>query len=197
MFKTLSKILFTGFITLLPVILTVYLLYWLAVSSEQLMGGVLRTLLPNAAYFPGLGMLAGLLVVFSVGLMMKAYIVRQLFGLWEKLLYSLPLVNTVYRAIRDFFEFFSPKDSSMGQVVAVRYQDAEIIGFVTQSEDRRLPPGFRGQDRVLVYIPMSYMIGGFALFVPREQVRELDMSMDEAMRFALTAGIAGHGDDRG
>ncbi len=196
MFKTLSKILLTGFITLLPVILTIYLLYWLALSSEQLMGGILRALLPNAAYFPGLGMLAGLLLVFSVGLMMKAYIVRQLFGLWEKLLYSLPLVKTVYRAIRDFFEFFSPREGSMGQVVAVRYQDAEVIGFVTQRDEQRLPPEFRGRDRVLVYIPMSYMIGGFALFVPREHIRELDMSMDEAMRFALTAGIAGHENER-
>ena len=60
MFKSISKILLTGFITLLPVILTVYLLYWLAVSSENVMGTALRWILPNATYFPGLGMIAGL-----------------------------------------------------------------------------------------------------------------------------------------
>ena len=195
MFKSISKTLLTGFITVLPIVLTVYLLYWLAVSSERVMGGALKLVLPQDMYFPGMGMLAGLLLIFAVGLMMKAYIVRQVFGLWEKLLYSLPLVKTVYRAIRDFFDFFSPRDTPLGQVVAVSYNDAEVIGFVTQTDERKLPESFRGQDRVLVYIPMSYMVGGFTLFVDRKHVRPLKMSMDEAMRFALTAGITGKHSD--
>ena len=53
MFKSLSKILITGFITLLPVVLTIYLLYWLAVSSEQVMGNALKLILPDTVYFPG------------------------------------------------------------------------------------------------------------------------------------------------
>ena len=189
MFKSISKILLTGFITLLPVVLTIYLLYWLAVSSEQVMGGALRWVLPQATYFPGLGMVAGLLVVFIVGLMMKAILVRQLFAFGEKLLYRLPLIKTVYRAMRDLFDFFTPKQEGLGQVVAVTYNGIELIGFITQSEQRRLPESFRNQDKVLVYLPMSYMIGGFTVFIPREHVRPLDMSMEDAMRFALTAGI--------
>ena len=195
MFKAISKTLLAGFITVLPIILTVYLLYWLAVSSERVMGGALKLVLPHDMYFPGMGMLAGLLLIFAVGLMMKAYIVRQLFGLWEKLLYSLPLVKTVYRAIRDFLDFFSPKDTPLGQVVAVTYNGAEVIGFITQTDEQKLPESFRGQDKVLVYIPMSYMIGGFTLFIDKQHVRPLKMSMDEAMRFALTAGITGKSSD--
>lgn len=191
MIKSVSKTLLTGLFTLLPIVLTVYLLYWLAVSSEQMMGNILRSLLPNAAYFPGLGMLAGALLLFVVGLMMKAYIVRRLFRMWEGLLYQLPLVNTVYRAIRDFFDFFSPRDTAMGQVVAVSYNGAEVIGFITQTDEQKLPESFRGQNKVLVYIPMSYMIGGFTVFIDHEHVRPLNMSLDEAMRFALTAGITG------
>ena len=64
MFKSISKILITGFITLLPIVLTIYLLYWLAYTSEQVMGGALRFVLPNAAYFPGLGMIAGVVKDF-------------------------------------------------------------------------------------------------------------------------------------
>jgi uncharacterized membrane protein len=191
MFKSIGKTILTGFITLLPVILTIYLLYWLAVSSEEVMGTVLQWALPNAVYFPGLGMIAGLLVVFIVGLLMKAILIRQLFSFGEQILYRLPLIKTVYRAIRDLFDFFSPKEENLGQVVAVTYNGMEVIGFITQTNQQRLPESFREQDKVLVYIPMSYMIGGFTVFIPAEHVRPLKMSMEEAMRFALTAGITG------
>ena len=89
MLKYLSKTLLTGFITLLPLVLTIYLLYWLGVSSEELMGKAFRYILPEGAYFPGLGMFAGVLVVFIVGLMMKAYLVRKIFSLGEDVLYRL------------------------------------------------------------------------------------------------------------
>ena len=191
MFKSISKILITGFITLLPVVLTIYLLYWLAVSSEQVMGNALKLILPDSAYFPGLGMIAGLFLVFIVGLMMNAYMVRKVFALGEQVLYHLPLIKTVYRAFRDFFDFFSPKKEQFGQVVAVTVQGMELVGFVTQENPERLPESFRDRDSVLVYLPMSYMVGGYTVLVPRSELRPLKMSMEEAMRFILTAGITG------
>jgi len=195
MFKSISTTILTGFITLLPVVLSIYLLYWLAVSSENVMGTALQWILPQASYFPGLGMIAGLVVVYIVGLLMKAILVRQLFAFGENILYRLPLFKTVYRAMRDLFDFFTPKKEGLGQVVAVTYNGMEMIGFITQTEQQRLPESFRGQDKVLVYLPMSYMIGGFTLFIPREHVRPINMSMEEAMRFALTAGITGKNSD--
>jgi uncharacterized membrane protein len=71
----------------------------------------------------------------------------------------------------------------------------EIIGFITQEDPQRLPEALSNQDSVLVYIPMSYMIGGFTLLIPRADVRPCQMNMEEAMRFALTAGITGKSDD--
>lgn len=195
MFKSIGTTLITGFITVLPVVLTIYLLYWLVVSSEQTMGAVLRYLLPGVTYFPGMGTLIGLVVVFLVGLLMKAVLVRQLFAFGEDLLYHLPIIKTVYRAMRDLFDFFSPKQDTFGRVVIVDIAGMEIIGFVTQENRERLPEAFRDSDSVLVYLPMSYMIGGYTMLVPREKTRPCKMSMDEAMRFALTAGIMGKKDD--
>ena len=191
MFKYISKTLLTGFITLLPVVLTIYLLYWLAISSEKFMGNALRYVLPENIYFPGLGMIAGVVVVLIVGLMMKAYLVRKIFSLSEKLLYRLPLIKSVYRAFRDFFDFFSPNKEGLGQVVSVTVNGMELIGFVTQEDPQRLPPSFRNRDSVLVYLPMSYMVGGYTILVPRSDLRPLQMTRDEAMRFVLTAGITG------
>ena len=191
MLKFLSKTLLTGFIALFPMVLTIYLLYWLGVSSEQIMGKAFRYILPDDAYFPGLGMFAGIMIVFIVGLMMNAYLVRKLFNLGEELLYRLPLIKSVYRAFRDFFDFFSPSKEGLGQVVAVTIQGMELVGFVTQEDPDRLPPSFRERGCVLVYLPMSYMVGGYTILVHRDEIRALQMTRDEAMRFVLTAGITG------
>lgn len=191
MIKSISRTLLTGFITMLPVVLTIYLLYWLAVTSERIMGTALQWALPDALYFPGLGSIAGLGLVFAVGLLMKALFIRQLFEFGEQVLLQTPVVKSVYRVIRDFFDFFSPKNNKMGSVVTVKINQMEMIGFVTQEDESRLPENFRNRDSLLVYIPMSYMIGGFTLLIPRKDITPSSMSMDEAMRFALSAGIAG------
>ena len=191
MFKFISKTLLTGFITIVPVVLTVYIIYWLGITFEDVLGDTLHQVLPEYSYFPGLGVVAGIMVVFIVGLLMNAYLVRKLFGLGEKLLYRLPLIKSIYRAFRDFFDFFSPKKEGLGQVVAITLNGMELVGFVTQEDEQRLPPSFRNRESVLVYLPMSYMIGGYTILVPRNDIRPLDMSRDEAMRFVLTAGITG------
>ncbi|NNG13605.1 MAG: DUF502 domain-containing protein [Gammaproteobacteria bacterium] len=194
MLRAISRTFLTGLITLLPVVLTVYLLYWLVVTAEAALGSVIRLALPEYLYWPGMGTIAGLLIVFLVGLLMHAYLVRRLFAWGEQILFHLPLVKSVYRAIRDFFDYFSPdKQKDFEQVVAVSIGDTgmQVIGFVTQELPERLPEGFREEGSILVYLPLSYMIGGYAVLMPRSAVRPLDMSMEEAMRFTLTAGVTG------
>jgi uncharacterized membrane protein len=194
MLKSMSKTLLTGFITILPVALTLYLLYWLAVSAESVLGRAIRLVLPEQLYWPGMGVIAGLAVVFVVGLLMHAYVVQRLFAKGEQILYHVPLIKSVYRSIRDFFEYFSPnRQKEFEQVVAVRFGDTgmQVIGFVTQALPQNLPEDFREKDSILVYLPLSYMIGGYAVLVPSSAVRPLDMNMEQAMRFTLTAGVTG------
>ncbi len=192
MIRFIMRHVMTGLMTILPVILTVYLLYWFATSAEALMGDLIRLALPEASYPPGIGLAAGLLVVFIIGLMMHAYVVQRLFALGEQLIYRTPIIKSVYRSLRDFLDYFSPdKQKEFDQVVAVSVGDMQLIGFVTQDNPARMPRGFGDEQGVLVYIPMSYMIGGYTVLVPRDKVKPVDMSMDEAMRFALTAGVAG------
>lgn len=191
MLSFLGRTLVTGFIALLPVVLTIYLLYWVAIASEEVMGNALRYVLREEFYFPGLGMLLGLVVVFLVGLLMNAYLGRKLFMFAEQILYRLPLVKSIYRAFRDFFDFFSPGKEGLGQVVVLTFNGMELVGFVTQDDPARLPPSFRDRDCVLVYFPMSYMVGGYTILVPRKDLRPLNMTREEAMQFVLTAGITG------
>lgn len=194
MLRSISKTFLTGLITILPIVLTIYLLYWLVVTAESALGSLIRLALPENLYWPGMGSLAGLVMVFLVGLLMHAYIVRRLFAWGEQILYHLPLVKSVYGAIRDFFNYFSPdKKNEFEQVVAVSIGDTgmQVVGFVTQAVPESLPEDLREEDSILVYLPLSYMIGGYAVLMPRSAVRPLDMSIEEAMRFTLTAGVTG------
>jgi uncharacterized membrane protein len=194
MLKSISKTFLTGLITILPVVLTLYFLYWLVVTAETALGSLIRLVLPENLYWPGMGSIAGLLGVFLIGLLMHAYVVQRLFAWGEQILYRVPVVKSVYRAIRDFFNYFSPnKKKEFEQVVSVTIGDTgmQVIGFVSQAIPENLPEGFREENSILVYLPLSYMIGGYAVLVPRSAVRPLNISMEEAMRFTLTAGITG------
>ena len=194
MLKFISRNILTGLVTILPVALTLYFLYWITISAESVLGRVIRSIVPEVLYWPGIGLIATLALAFVVGLLMNAYVVRQLFAKGEQLLYRMPLIKSVYKAIRDFFQYFSPtKKKEFEQVVSVSIGDTgmKVIGFVTQAVSDRLPEGFKDEDSMLVYLPLSYMIGGYAVLVPRSSVRRLDMNMEEAMRFTLTAGVTG------
>ena len=194
MLRSIRRNILTGLITLLPVVLTLYLFYWLVVSSESLLSSLLQMALPPGVYQPGMGVVAALGVAFAVGLLTRVLVVRRLFAMSERLFARLPLIKSVYFAIRDLLDFFSPgRKQEFGQVVAVTFgeTDMQLIGFVTQADAERLPADFKEQDRVLVYLPLSYTVGGYAVMVPRSAVRPLDMGMEEAMRFVLTAGVTG------
>ena len=127
MFSSISRTFLTGLITLLPVVLTLYLLYWFVVTAESAMGSLINQVLPPEYYWPGMGSAIALVVVFIVGLLMHAYIVQRLFDWIEGLLFHVPLVKSVYRAMRDFFDYFSPgKKKEFEQVVSVSIGNTDM-----------------------------------------------------------------------
>ena len=194
MLKFIGKQILTGLVAILPVFLTIYLVYWLATMVETLLGNLIRQWLPDNLYWPGMGLLAGLVVLFIIGLLTHAYVVQVFISRSEQLLYNTPVIKSIYSAFRDFLDYFSPsRKKDFDQVVAVTLGDGnmQMVGFVTQSNPDNLPESLRSPDHVLVYLPLSYMIGGFAVLVPRNAVRPVDMTMEEAMRFTLTAGVTG------
>ena len=194
MLKFVGKHILTGLITILPVVVTIYLLYWFVISAESVLGDLIRIWLPEELYRPGMGVVAGLAVAFAIGVLMHAYIVQRLFEMGESLLYQTPVIKSIYPALRDFLNYFSPAaKKEFDQVVSVRFGNTgmQVIGFVTRADIEHLPEDFRAEDSVLVYLPLSYMIGGYAVLMPRSTIQPIDMNMEEAMRFTLTAGVTG------
>lgn len=193
MMKTITRTFLTGLVTVLPVVATIYVLVWLAVTAESLLASGLQLVLPGVLYRPGLGVVLGLVIIFLTGLLMRTLAARTVFAWAESLFFRVPLVKSIYGMLRDFFNFLSePRDKGMQQVVTVRIGDTDmrLIGFVTRQDLTGLPAGVAGDGTVAVYLPFSYQIGGYTVLMPRAAVQPVAMSLEEAMRFALTAGLS-------
>jgi uncharacterized membrane protein len=179
-----------GLVAILPIGLTMYFMYWLAVAAERLFSRLIRLVLPDDAYWPGLGLVVGLTVLYLVGLAVNAYVVRRALRLSDALFARIPVVKTVYVAIRDFLRFFpsSGKTGDLRRVVLVPFGPGKVIGFVT-AESGAVLNSLGHEDKVGVYLPMSYMIGGYTVFLPRDALEPTSMSVEAAMRLALMGGV--------
>lgn len=101
MIRTLSKTFLHGLVTIVPITLTLYILWWLGSGAEMGFGKLLQLGLPERFYVPGMGLCLGLLLVFVVGVVTRAWFVRQLLALAERLVQKVPLVGTIYGSIKD------------------------------------------------------------------------------------------------
>jgi uncharacterized membrane protein len=186
-----------GLVAILPLGLTVYVVYWPAVTAERLFSRVIKLLVPEPYYWPGLGLLIGLVVLYFVGLAVNAYLVTRALRMSDALFARIPVVKTIYLAIRDFTRFFpstSGQGSDMRRVVLVQFGPGKVIGFVTAESDAMLRRSLETDDgTVAVYLPMSYMVGGYTIFVPRELVEPTALSVEEGMRIALMGGVRSNG----
>jgi uncharacterized membrane protein len=182
-----------GLVAILPIGLTLYLVYWLALAAERFVSPVIRLVLPESFYWPGLGLLAGLLLLYLAGLAVNAYVIRNLLGVGDQLLERIPLVKTIYVATRDFMQFFpaAGRSSDLKRVVLVPLGPGKIIGFVTAENASLLGPGARDGTLVAVYLPMSYMVGGYTLFLPRSAIEPTSLTVEAGMRLALMGGVQG------
>lgn len=191
----LGKLFLKGLIVVLPILLTVSLIWWLILTAENKLGGFLYDLLPLGWYIPGMGVVIAIVFTVLIGLLSHWLFFQKLFGLGDRLIKKVPLVKSIYSALRDFASYFNPgEDRKLGRVVAVKLpgQEFHLIGFVTQ--EKLVYPQLdalaqTGTDNlVAVYMPMSYQIGGYTLYLPESALTALDLSIEEALKLTLTGG---------
>jgi uncharacterized membrane protein len=196
-----------GLAALLPVALTVFFVYWLASTAESIASGPLRALLPEDRYWPGLGLLAACILILIVGALVDAYIVQRLWRFGESLIARIPIVKSIFGALKDFTRFLPAggKARDLKRVVIWRVQTAHLLGFVTEEE---LTPklfgahtdqqpathagtqgGNQSADLVAVYFPMSYQIGGYTLYIHKSELQETALTVEEGMRLVLIGGV--------
>jgi len=189
----LGRLCLKGLAAILPLGLTLYLLYWIGARAEALLAPLLQKILPEGVYLTGMGVVAGLLAVLAVGALMTTYLANWFLSQGEQLIERIPLVKTIFIALKDTFTLFGGDSKrKLNQVVLVQLgqQELRVLGFLTRDQ---LDPlvGQENQDTVAVYVPLAYQIGGFTLLVPRSHVQPIPLSPENALRFAVTAGMSG------
>lgn len=190
--KRLYQYFFRGLITFLPLALTVYVLYLFVTWTERSAMAMVRPLIGDF-YMPGLGIALGAALILALGFLVSLPITSRLLSWVELPFTNLPVVKSIYSSLKNFADYFAPHDEDGQQVVLLHMpgNDLAIVGLVTRQSMHGLPRGLAGlNDRVAVYLPMGYMIGGYTVFVPRSWTTPIDMSVEEAMRSALIAFMA-------
>ena len=187
----LAKLFFRGLAAILPLALTGYFVWWAVSSGEALLYGlVVPRLVAPEDYWPGMGFALSIVLVMAIGLLMYSFVVRQIYERVTRLLERIPGIKSVYGMIADVVKLFGSADERpFRKVVLVQLEDGfEQIGFLTRDDFADLP--YIGEGKVAVYLPMSYQLGGFTVIVEKAKVREIDMSVEEALRFCITAGVS-------
>ena len=189
----------SGLVTVLPLALTAYVIWWMVHTVEGWLRRALIALkiVSPEHYWPGLGLIVGFLLLLAVGSLVNAYAGRILLKYWDDFLGRIPFVKTLYGGFRDVVSLLpsgSGEKRDLQRVVLARFGGVHAIGFVTREDAPAVLEPHGGRDLVTVYFPMSYAFGGYTAYLPRELVQPLDISVEDAMRLAITAGLtaAGH-----
>lgn len=186
------KTFLNGLSIIVPTALVLYILIWIIKTTELLFKPLISLAVPENYYIAGMGFLSGIILVFVVGLMLKLWIIQKLRSYFEDMISKTPVLSTVYGGIKDSFNFFSSlKKDKENRVVLVDIpaMNAKIIGLVTLKDFENFHE-LKMDEPVLVYLQMSYQAGGYSIFIPKGHIKPIDMSIEEAMRFVMTAGMS-------
>lgn len=189
--KRLTGLALRGLGVALPFGLTLYFIYWSISKIEWLMHETLRLIGIGGLYLPGMGVLVFVAILLGLGLVARLLVFQSLLALVEQMLESIPLIKSVYTALRDFMEFLSGETRASGEVVSLDVAGHRMLGIVSDTD---VPDGVRdaedaGKDLVGVFLPMSYQLGGYTVYVSRDRLAPMDMDAESAMRYIMTAGI--------
>ena len=180
--RQVSRRFVNGLLVLVPVIITLLVIDWTLRFTE----GVLGQYLPF--YFPGMGIITLVLVIYLVGWASTNWALAKLISLGETMIGTIPFVKFIYTSVKRLSEAVLDSSSNFKRVVHVPYQGSRALGFVMAD----LPPRFQaamGGGYICVFIPWSLnMTSGTTLLVKEEDVVTINIPKEEALQYMLTAG---------
>jgi uncharacterized membrane protein len=191
----LKKYFITGLLIWVPLVITVWVLSLIVRSMDQSL-----LLLPQAihpehllgVYIPGIGALLTLLVIFLTGLVTANILGQKLVRFWEGVLARIPVVKSIYYSVKQVSDtLFSGSGVAFRKVLLVRYPHPEAwsVAFQTGHPARDVAD-MLPDEHVGVFIPTTPSpVNGFFFFVRRKDVIELDMNVDEALKYIVSMGV--------
>lgn len=177
--KRLSQYFLQGLLFLIPLYVTVYVIYWIFMKID----GFLT--LP----VPGLGFIATIVFITFIGFVASNFLTRKAVNLVDRTFTRLPLVKMIYGSIKDLVNAFVGDRKSFNrpvQVIVNRESNVRILGFVTR-EDLE----FIGiKESVAVYLPQAYNFAGNMIIVARDQVIPLTADPGDVMKLIVSGGVS-------
>ncbi|OUU80139.1 MAG: hypothetical protein CBC38_01715 [Gammaproteobacteria bacterium TMED78] len=141
---------------------------------------------------PGLGAILALLVLMVTGVVVANFIGKSMVRFFESLLSKIPLVSTIYAGIKKFLELvFGDSHSAFERVLLIQYPSKGIYSICFQTSDNPKEAEYRvGKDLVTVFLPTTpNPTSGFMLMIPKENVTELEMPVEDALKMIISLGV--------
>lgn len=193
---TLRRYLVAGLLVWIPLGITLWVLKLLVDLMDEsllLLPQRLHTEALIGFHVPGLGIILTLAIVLATGALTANFFGRKLLALGDTALTRIPIVRSIYGGVKQISDtLFSPEGKAFRRVVLVRYPHAGTwtVALVTGNPEHEVA-GILGNDQISVFVPTTPNItAGFFLIVPRSDTIELDMTVDAALKYIISMGVA-------
>ena len=195
--KALKKYLITGVLVWLPIAVTIWAMTYIISAADRLISLLPESWQPQHFWgfnIPGLGIVAATVVLFVTGVFAANVLGRRILGAWDSLLGRIPVVKSIYSSVKKVSEsLLSDSSRSFKTPVLVPFPQLGIwtIAFVSGHIPDKLKGSLpQDDDYISVYVPTTpNPTGGYYIMVKKSDVRELDMSVDQALKYVISLGM--------
>lgn len=191
MFKEIRKIFLTGLLVMIPLAITVFFIFWTLNKIDSIFRRPIEELLGLTVY--GLGIIITVGMILLAGVIATDYANHKLFSATEYFFKKIPVVRSIYFPVKQLTQtVYGSANTAFRKVVLVRYPTPGVytIGFITSSGIERVEDKI-GKSTVCVFIPTApNPTSGMLVMVPEEDIIELDMCVEDAIKLVVSGGIA-------
>jgi uncharacterized membrane protein len=192
--EKIKRYLITGFVVVVPIFLTFYVLLGIFSFADGILGRFLNVYLENSLgfYIPGLGFFIAIIFIFFTGLLATRFVGKKIISGIEKWFSNLPLINKVYPTLKQIILFISAqKEFGFKKVVLVEYPSKGIwsMGFLTNEHFDKISQ-LTNKEMVGVFMPSTPgPLTGYMIFLPKKEVKFLDISVSDALKIIISGGV--------
>ncbi len=193
--QLIKRYFITGLLIWVQLVITAWVLSVIVSTLDQSLRLLPQALHPQNLFgfaIPGAGALLTLLIVLVTGLLAANFIGQKLVGWWDQLLSRIPVVNSVYKGVKQVSDtLFAPNGNAFRKALLVQYprQGSWTIAFLTGTPGGDIRNHLEG-NYVSIYVPTTpNPTSGFFLMMPARDVIELDMTVDEALKYIISMGV--------
>lgn len=192
----LRRYFFTGIVVTVPITVTLWSAWWFLNFVDTLVAKLIPAELNPNNYLPfevpGLGLILTIVFFILIGWFARNFLGRMIIRASEFIVGRMPILNTVYNALKQVFEMtIGTQSTAFREVVLFQYPhpNSWTIGFVTGVTPGEIQSVGGGSEVLNIYIPVTPTTAGFVVFVPKKDVIYLSMSVEEAVKLIASGGI--------